>query len=106
MGEGRGDIAVPDLEQAIYANEEGKACVAGSFAADGTFENRRGGCSSTRGQSSLRGQYRWWMDEIPVPSPRVDVQRRSSRLFPATIGLYVEPYRCNFFVVVIKVSFR
>ena len=37
-GGGRGDV----VEKAIYANEEGKACVEGSAAADGTFEDRGG----------------------------------------------------------------
>ena len=37
-GGGRGDV----VEKAIYANEEGKVCVEGSAAADGTFEDRGG----------------------------------------------------------------
>ena len=37
-GGGRGDV----VEKVIYANEEGKACVEGSAAADGTFEDRGG----------------------------------------------------------------
>ena len=37
-GGGRGDV----VEKAIYANEEGKACVEGSAAADGTFEDPGG----------------------------------------------------------------
>ena len=40
-------MAVPGFEKALYANEEGKACVEGS-AADGICEDRRGRCSTTR----------------------------------------------------------
>ena len=46
---------------AIYVNE-GRACVKGSAAADGTFVDRRGERSSTRRQSWWRAKYRWWMD--------------------------------------------
>ena len=41
-------MAVPDFEKPTYANEEGKACAEGRAAADGIFEDRRGGCSTTR----------------------------------------------------------
>ena len=49
-------MGVRDFEKAIYANE-GRACVKGSAAADGTFVDRRGECSSTRRQSWWRGKY-------------------------------------------------
>ena len=39
-------MAVPDFEKALYANEEGTACVEGN-AADGICEDRRGRCSTT-----------------------------------------------------------
>ena len=32
-------MAVPDFEKAMYAHEEGKACVEGSATADGIFED-------------------------------------------------------------------
>ena len=57
----RGGMAVPDFQKAVYANEEGKAYVEGSAAADGTFEDSRGECVSTR-RRRWRGKYRWWMD--------------------------------------------
>ena len=41
-------MAIPDFEKPTYANEEGKACVDGSAAADEILEDRRGGCSTTR----------------------------------------------------------
>ena len=57
LGGGRGDnhMAISDFEKAISANGEGGACVEGSAAADGIFEDCRGECSSTRRRS-------WWMD--------------------------------------------
>ena len=57
----RCDMGVRDFKKAIYANE-GRACVEGSAAADGTFEDRRGECSSTRRQSWWKGMYRRWME--------------------------------------------
>ena len=60
LGGGRGDMALPDFVKAIDANEGGRTFVEGSAVADGTFEDRRGGCSSTRRRNWWRGKYRWW----------------------------------------------
>ena len=54
-------MAVSDFQKAVYVNE-GKACVEGSAAADGTFEDSRGECVSTRRRSWWRGKYRWRID--------------------------------------------
>ena len=61
LGGGTGDMAVQDSVKAIYANGGGRTFVERSAVADGTFEDRRGGCLRTRHRRSWwRGTYRWW----------------------------------------------
>ena len=94
-------MAVPNFQKAVYANEEGKACVEESAAADGTFEDSCGECASTRRRSWWTGigggsmpdekseRTRTVWSEMSVPSLGVDAQGRSSRIFTATTGLFV-----------------
>jgi hypothetical protein len=76
LGRGSGDMAVPDFEKAIYANEE-KSVWREVLLADGTFEGRRGGWMD---EKSERTSPTVW-SEKSVPSPGVEIQRRSSRIF-------------------------